>query len=294
VNNKKPSAALIPMRLLTVLVVYEHTLDNVRSWAFLSRFLRQETAESNCVVDVLIYDNSLKQKAKPPLDLERCVYIHDPQNGGTAAAYTYACNLAAEKGIDWLLLLDQDTELPTAFFDLAQHALWESKRQPCALVPWISHGSRPVSPAYVSRYGSIIPVSSLCELRSNTHTAISSGSILYVPTIKELLPFPEKLWLDYVDHWIFLRLREYDQPIVIFDGHLEHNLSVFDIGSLSSRRLISILDGESLFIRLLGFRAQTMYPVRLAIRLFRYLTRRPRLAKVMVTWFIQKVGRHNL
>lgn len=291
--NTESSSASISMRLLTVLVVYERTLNNVRSWEFLGQLLERERGAEDYSIEVLIYDNSKEQKASPPEDLERCVYIHDPQNGGTASAYAYACNLAVEKGIDWLLLLDQDTALPTAFFVLAKEALTESKQQPCALVPWIAHESRPVSPAYVSKYGSIIPVSSMRELCSGTCTAISSGSILYVPTIKEFLPFPEKLWLDYVDHWIFLRLREYAQPIVIFDGHLEHDLSVFDIGSLSDRRLTSILDGESLFIRLLGFQAQVTYPVRFGARFFRYLKRRPQLAKVMVSWLVQKVCRHG-
>jgi len=293
------STQLTTTRLLAVIVVFERDLDQVLAWSFLRRSLIAAAdhggATRSCgfLLDhVLIYDNSPQARAKPSEHLPNCNYVHDAGNGGTAAAYARACALAREAGIDWLLLLDQDTTLPYGFLDAASAALMNSTRQPCALVPWVFQSARVVSPARLTAVGSVVPLRyEATPPVAHDLTAVSSGSLLLVPTLASLMPLPNGLWLDYVDHWIFAQLRIRQLPVAVFDASLQHNLSVFSLESLNLSRLTSILNGEAGFISILGIRARLVYPFRLAARVIRYAWIRPELAMHTLAWIVHRIRR---
>ena len=287
-------------RLLAVIVVFERNLDEVLAWPFLRKNLVDvgvcNTVTERCsfLLDhVLIYDNSLQASAKPEGDLPGCTYIHDPSNVGTAGAYARACIIANQLGIDWLLLLDQDTKLPCDFLYAASTALINGACSPCALVPWVFQDSRVVSPALVTILGSIAPLEYKATTSSMPNlTAISSGSFFHVPTLTSFMPMPNGLWLDYVDHWIFSQLSMRGLTVVIFDAPLHHNLSVLSLESLSQSRLNSILDGEAVFLSMLGIRARLLYPFRLVARVIRYSWVRPELAKYTFAWIYHRIRCH--
>jgi GT2 family glycosyltransferase len=286
-------------RLLTVIVVYERELTDVKSFDYLysqlNSYLSTRDINKNEIFlleQIIIYDNSKKACYKYSENLEGCSYFHNADNGGTAAAYTYACNLASKVGIDWLLLLDQDTALPDRFFEKASESIAKSSINPTALVPWVFHGKDVVSPARVTDFGTIIPLHyNSAKTSGSFQTAISSGSILYVPTLSTILPMPSAFWLDYVDHWIFLQLQLRGLPILLFDASLKHNLSVSNIESLSHNRLTSILNGEYAFIAMLGVKAKILYPFRLIARIFNYIFPRPDLAIHTIAWIAHRLRR---
>lgn len=285
-------------RLLAVIVVYERDLHEVQAWPFLRQRLRAVGGGSSIedrgfLLDhVLIYDNSSRVRAQPTEHLPGCIYVHDSSNGGTAAAYDRACAVAREAGIDWLLLLDQDTSLPGGFLDAASAALAGTPFQPHALVPWVFHGASVVSPARVTDVGTIAPLQYEAPPPiAHDLTAISSGSLLYVPTLVAHMPMPDGLWLDYVDHWIFSQLRTRGLPVVVFDASLQHDLSIFNVESLNLRRLTSILNGEAFFVAMLGTKAKFVYPFRLAARVLRYARMRPELAMHTLAWIVHRMKR---
>jgi len=285
------------IRLLTVIVVYERDLDEVHAWPFLLHGLITsadggDAAEKHGFLldKVLIYDNSPKARAKPKEHLPGCIYVHDASNGGTAAAYSRACSIAHEAGINWLLMLDQDTFLPCGFLEAASIALARSTFRPCALLPWVFQGTSIVSPARITGVGTILPLQHEVPLHMTSElTAISSGSLFYAPTLSSLMPIPGDLWLDFVDHWIFWQLRIRTLPVVVFDASLQHSLSVTNVESLNLRRLTSILNGEAFFLALLGTKARLVYPFRLAARVLRYACIRPDLAKHTIVWIVHRM-----
>jgi hypothetical protein len=287
------------IRLLTVIVVFERDLDEVLAWPFLrSRLITDSDggdAAEGCVLlldHVLIYDNSSQPRAKPTEHLAGCIYVHDAGNGGTAAAYDCACAIARETGIDWLLLLDQDTSLPCGFLESASAALARSSFRACALVPWVFHGTSVVSPAHVTDAGTIVPLQyETPPLVTHDLTAISSGSLIHVLTLAAQMPLPSGLWLDYVDHWIFLQLRTCGLPVVVFDASLQHDLSVCTVESLNLSRLTSILNGEAFFLAMLGSKARLVYPFRLVARVIRYALLRPELAMHVLAWIGHRMRR---
>jgi hypothetical protein len=289
-----PSSATV----LVVLVVYERCLDQASAWSFLKERLASRASpvtrqsEGFVVDQVLIYDNSPTDQARPAAPVPGLSYVHDRTNGGTAAAYEHGCREACEAGIEWLLLLDHDTVLPPAFMQAAWTAYSERHGAPRALLPWVFHQGTVVSPARVTGTGRIEPLQHRRrEPLAKELTGISSGALLHAATLAALLPFPVALWLDYVDHWIFLRLRERAVPVVVFDAFLQHDLSVSNSSRLSTRRLTSVLDGEASFVALLGPLARLFYPVRIFARVFRYGCTRPDLAKHMMLWTLRRLKR---
>jgi hypothetical protein len=218
-----------------------------------------------------------------------CEYLHNPDNGGIAAAYESALAIAGTLGIEWLLLLDHDTHLPASFLDqssIAAHAAGHPA--PVALVPWVRHGRNTiVSPARVTRSGGLRPLRPGQRPSGDAHlSAIASGSVLNVATLKNFPPMPKGLWLDYVDHWIFAQLHRSGLKIAISDQILEHDLSIASPGALSAARLRSVLDGEAIFTGLLGIFARIVYPLRLARRVVILARINPKLAVTAVRWIL--------
>jgi hypothetical protein len=272
---------------MAVLVIYERDLSQVRAWPWLVAELQDRGRAGVKLEHVLVYDNSRSPAAESAATIQECSYVHDCDNGGTAAAYERAVVLAVDKSIHWLLLLDQDTELPQDFLEVATAALTAGSEMPAALVPWVVDAQTVVSPARVTLLGSVRPLRHSSTLE-HIHglTAVASGSLIQVAALRQIVPFPRKLWLDYVDHWIFAQLNLRGARIAVLDTVLRHSLAIKTPAQLSRRRLNSILDGELYFHGTLGPPARLIYPLRLLARLARYALISPKSALNLAKWLV--------
>jgi len=278
---------------MAVLVVYERDLQQVNAWPWLVAALNAKNRAGFKLEHVLVHDNSRNPRAQAAADNSSCSYVHDRSNGGTAAAYERAIGVATDRDMEWLLLVDQDTDLPQDFLDAAAASLAKLPSQGlAALIPWVISQGEVVSPARVTLLGSIRPLRRGGVLgHIDGLTAVASGSLIRVAALRQVLPFPRELWLDYVDHWLFAQINLRGAGIAVFDAVLRHALSVVTPTQLSRRRLNSILDGESYFQGSLGPVARLVYPLRLLGRLARYALISPRLAVDMVRWMVGEAQR---
>lgn len=260
-----------PQAVLAVVVIYGRRLEQAVCWATLQTLL--DTGGGTATLrlrHVLTYDNS--PQSQLVATSRHHSHVINESNGGTARAYAHATALATELAIPWLLLLDQDTALPDTFFSKASNLLDSlDSPTPAALVPWVRHhGEAYVSPARIDRWGSVVPLQPNEQIAEGTHlSAIASGSLIRVAPLKELLPLPDRLWLDYVDHWIFAQFHRGGLRVAVFAQELNHDLSIRSPASLSAQRLVSVLRGEAVFHRLLGPLARFAWPFRIAVRLLK-------------------------
>ena len=102
----------------------------------------------------LIWDNTPQAQSVSglPIPVE---YRHSRENAGGAGAYNYAMELAEQRGLSWLLLLDQDTTLSPGFL-AAMHghaSRLEKEETIAAIAPSMLMGNLPVSPKIMSRWG---------------------------------------------------------------------------------------------------------------------------------------------
>lgn len=285
--------------LMAVLVVYERGLADVKPWRTLHAWLEgaYDSRPGIRLDHLLIYDNSSTPCAEPPVGIQRCQYTHNPKNGGTAAAYEAAIEIASAQGIQWLLLLDHDTQLPSDFLDQCgiDSVSISGRQRAVALVPWVRHGrGLIVSPNRVTRTGTFRPLQPGQLPANGEHvSALASGSMLHVATLKSLLPIPKPLWLDYVDHWIFAQLHRQGLRTQVVDQVLEHELSVAAPAELSPARLLSVLDGEAVFTRTLGILARLVYPLRLVRRVIVLARVNPKLAAAAIGWILKPRRREH-
>jgi hypothetical protein len=270
--------------VIAVLVIYERDLQEAKAWPQLCAMLTSGAGGGLKLRHVLVYDNSTRSQPEPPSS-SWCSYVHDPKNGGTAAAYARGARLAHELGLGWLLLLDHDTLLPGDFMERASAAVLAASERPGALLPWVVHGQRTISPAKITWTGSVRPLS---VQRGKSFpfplSGIASASLVDSAALQALGPLPTALWLDYVDHWIFTQLSELGRKVVLFDAIVQHDLSICDPSGISRARLHSILDGEALFIRSQPWIARAIYPLRIALRLVRSCRSHPRGALDLLAW----------
>lgn len=64
---------------------------------------------------IVVYDNSPESQEVPAHLSSTVRYFHDSTNGGVANAYNYGLSLSTTEE-DWLLLVDQDSQIPSSFF----------------------------------------------------------------------------------------------------------------------------------------------------------------------------------
>ena len=274
------AAGATPASVLAVLVVYERGLDRVEAWPALQQMLAASDSmpgDALRLTHLLVYDNSASPLARPATPVSRCTWVHDPRNGGTAAAYGHAVQLAASLGASWLLLLDHDTRIPPTLLRSARAALLRAAPEtPAALLPWVLHGSSVVSPARITTAGTVRPLVRGAPLAAEWHlTGIASGSFLRLGDFDGLDRMPRGLWLDYVDHWIFAQLALRGRPVALIDCTLQHDLSVTHIDQLGEARLHGLLAAESLFVSALQWPARAVHPWRLLARAVRVARARP-------------------
>ncbi|MGC6399982.1 hypothetical protein ACNI3Q_05315 [Sphingomonas sp. FW199] len=276
--------------VMAVLVLYGRHVEEAAAWPVLRAWLG---ATSSCALRYcLIYDNSPETRIDPATLPDNAALIHDPANGGTSAAYRAAAARAGAADCKWLLLLDQDTGLPPDYLASAGCTV-AAAADAAVLVPRIRHDGLLVSPATITPAGSIVPTDRPGK-NGGMATAISSGVIVRSAVI-EKVRFPAALWLDYVDHWVFLAFAREGSSVATIDVDLAHDLSIRTPRTLSLSRVKSILAAERIFYQTLGGRARTLLPARQALRAVRYarLGRLDLAVAVLQAMIAPPRGRHQ-
>lgn len=265
--------------VLAVLVLYNNTLTASATY--------QTLVASSASLDppvIAVYDNSAVRQVSATDEARLFAYKHDSTNSGLAAAYNWALHLAQLHGFSWLLLLDQDTQLPSTFLESLLRAieLYETNQSVAAIVPFVKDGLAEISPSRVlfGRLAALpkqLPSLVECEV-----TAINSGAALRVSFIQSLGGFNPNYKLDCLDHWLFRQLYARRKSVALSGSILKHKLSVTDYrNQVSLTRYRSILSSEVLFIETEKCRAEIpVYVCRLILRSVKQLIiyRRPELA----------------
>jgi hypothetical protein len=277
-------AASAGATVLAVVVVYGRAWDAAASMPLLRRWAGGYGSAEGApqLVEVLVWDNSPTPSGSLPPQGGPVVRVADPSNGGTRAAYAAAAARAAAIGVDWVLLLDQDTRLPDAFPSAVGAAL----RTPgaaalAALVPRVLHGGALVSPSVITAAGTVVPRRlDAPGGRAGVPSAIASGTLLRTADAVAMQPVPPEFWLDYLDHWIFLRLHARGRPIGAIDCDIDHHLSVLDPASMGPVRFANLLRAERRFVAELPLPARLGHRGRLLLRAARLAGRAPGLARL--------------
>jgi GT2 family glycosyltransferase len=282
--------------ILPILVLYNCTLENSATYrTFLA-------AAKNAALDpalIAVYDNSPVRQVSPAEELHLLVYKHDPSNGLLAAAFNWALGLAQSYGFPWLLLLDQDSQLPSTFLASLLDAmeLHDTNQSVAAIVPFIKDGFAEISPMRV-RFGRLSPLPKQSpSLTECEVTAINSGAAIRVSFVQSLGGFNPDYRLDCLDHWLFRQLYAQAKRVALSGCVLEHDLSVSDYrNKVSLTRYRSILSAEALFVTTQKRRLEIpVYVIRLMLRAVKQLViyRRPKLSALTCEMVVTMIARRE-
>jgi GT2 family glycosyltransferase len=202
---------------------------------------------------LLIYDNSPTEQPHEfdATGFGRFTYMHDPQNSGLATAYNSGLTEAHRSGADWLLLLDQDTELQQTYLQSLFAAIESSPEDSVsAMVPRLMRGTTVLSPQRVGRLNNRSVSSDFSGLSPEKLTALNSAACLRVRAVETIGGFPQEYWLDFLDHVVFHRLQTAGGKVQVLDTVVQHHLSLVNLEEeMSVPRYVGMLKAEWSFVR---------------------------------------------
>jgi GT2 family glycosyltransferase len=264
-------------RILAIIVLYKMTAEDSPTFVELSKFLKGNDAASESI-ELMVCDNT-PYKQTAPVDFSGS-YIRDSTNPGLAEHYNLALRRAEELGGSWLMLLDQDTTVTAEYVEeaLQRTATLATDDRIAALVPKLVMNGILFSP-HLPGYGKRAhPVDrNLTGVPGTRLVAFGSGALVKVSALREIGGFPEKFWLDFLDHATFLSLQDTGREIFVMHSALRHDVSAEKPDKQNDpaypARFENVLDaGLGLFQEYGSFRDRLLYRIglwRLVIGSFR-------------------------
>lgn len=199
------------MKIYAVMVVYNKRLAECPSF-------RSAKRQSN--VQLLVVDNSTDELVQNQEEARKAGAWFLSMNGnyGLSRAYNAAFDVLREKPGDWIVLLDDDTEIPDDYW------LQLRMESPDAvLLPVVmTANGKMISPAEMKHD---IPHMVKSSESIREITGINSG--MAIPKqLADSYFYDERLFLDYVDHQFLKDIKKSGEKIRILPVYLKQNFSV--------------------------------------------------------------------
>lgn len=221
----------------------------------------------NKVLEVSVAYQSLKLLLGGSLN--NCLYVHDNTNNNIflAAAYNKGLAEANRRGKEWIVLLDDDTELSSAYLEeLMKITITNSVAAAPILID--SKGEQ-LSPTYYNKHRGPFLINS--THKNNVTNVLNSGFAIRCSTIEKIGNFNTNFPLDYLDVYTCFMLYKVGVTIDIMPTKLVHNLSIKDYEhNVSRNRYLSYLQGEHDFAYAMGGKALFYYRLRLIGRVIKW------------------------
>ncbi|TLY48056.1 MAG: glycosyltransferase [Gammaproteobacteria bacterium] len=197
-------------------------------------------------VKILLFDNSSYEQSPESMHSEKIIFYKSKKNVGVAGAHYYACKLAEAKNFDFVLFLDQDSLLPEDFINLlvlgfyrlqklyprlcAVGPLWKDPR----IIGWYQEKEvkNNLKKRIKTKLKRILRVTQYREkmhqLLQLDNILISSGMMVWVPTLKDI-GYPKKeYFIDLVDiEWCLRALSKNFQIEQVKNVKMQHTIGQF-------------------------------------------------------------------
>lgn len=189
IEHSKPCLQA-PCRSSTALIVVSYHPDDS---------FRQNLLSASHQFDlIIVVANSISdQDYLAEFEADTFEFIQNETNEGLGNGLNAGCALALERGFQWAVTLDQDTELYPDFLNSMLEA-WQVSRPLTAVM-----GSNYFN---VSRSRFRVPPTDFPQVREQV-TVITSGCLTHLPTWSAIGEFRGDYFIDSIDHEFCLRAR---------------------------------------------------------------------------------------
>jgi len=198
----------------------------------------QATRDYPGKISLLIYDNSqIPAHSLPVLSGLNLIYQHDERNSGLSKAYNTGAKLAAQNNLQWLLLLDQDTEINSGYLNL--FAVELAKNNWCKLfAPILQDESLVVSPFTWKRARGRAfkktPQPGAYKLRNIA--LANSGLIINTDFFQQIGGYTPDIKLDFADIDFCTKVAARNEEFILLDCTMRHSL-----GGLNSNDPVAVM-----------------------------------------------------
>lgn len=153
------------------------------------------------------------------LRLKKISYTDNQGNLGIAKALNIAAQKALDEGFDLLLTMDQDSSISADLVEKGRNEFLKDSSIGI-IAPYMVHSQNPIYPTN----DNLIPITA----------AMTSGSLINLTLLKKIGWFLEKLFIDYVDNELCLRMKSSGYKVMQLNSvYVFHNL-----GNVVPRKLI--------------------------------------------------------
>ena len=212
-RNSSISIVAIVVTYFPDLVVLKKQLD----------ILRHQVAGVMIIDNGSAYESSVWNTIKSIEHVDVCFFFN---NKGIASAQNYGINKAKETGVEFILLMDQDS-LPAV--DMVERLLltFYEKENVAAVCPWFVD----------DRHNNTSPFASVRGLRLHRHNClsgsrevsidylVSSGSLIPMSVFTDVGLMREEFFIDYIDTEWGLRAKMVGLDIYgVFSAKMQHHL----------------------------------------------------------------------
>lgn len=187
-----------------------------------------QCASGGCELRIIVWDNSPQPHDVDWKALGQAgAYISTPDNIGLSTIYNRVIGEHLQVG-EHLLLLDQDSELPTDFLEKATAAIAVNPKIDLFL-PMVRANGRWASPvSYLCGWGRQWRSDAVGSMSSKRVCAINSGMIISSSYLLGAFPgYDERLCFYGTDTQFMLDYMDRRPSLVVFDSVIRHDLSFF-------------------------------------------------------------------
>jgi hypothetical protein len=204
------------MKLIIIFIIYNKKID------FNGNFQLFEDIKNE---KLYFYDNSeilsIKIHNKLNCRINGFSYVDMKGNKGLSKVYNQAIISIKEK--DWLVIFDQDTEIPTNYLQLLKSSI-ELYPKISIHVPIVKSRNSIISPCLLK--GHIIRKIKFIEPGIHSSlTAINSGMAIHARVFELVGNYNEQLFLDYVDHFFIRKFYTKFDNLAVFNSELKQDFS---------------------------------------------------------------------
>ena len=172
---------------------------------------------------ILLFDNTEDSQAFE-LNNKDIILFQSPKNVGISGAHYTACQMAEAENFDFVLFLDQDSQLPSGFISDMISGFYRLKKlypRLCAIGPTWNDFDLVDSKTRVLKD----KLRSLLKAPNLKHVLISSGMLIWVPTLKHIGYPKREYFIDLVDtEWCLRALYKNYQVLMLPDVKMWHRI----------------------------------------------------------------------
>lgn len=200
--------AILEQDIIFGIVLYNEKIQTSSTFNSLIKSI-VETSSIGIPAKILVFDNTPRTENKKNEvflynDFIEIFYFTENENKGLPYAYNLFAQKAKEMDRKWLVLLDQDTTLPTCFYKNYLN-IDQSIKIHC---PLVFSNNVLMSPAYYRSFRSfLMPIPDKAAIELDKISCINSGLMVNVDFFIKVGGYNPNLFLDFCDHDFIYKVK---------------------------------------------------------------------------------------